>query len=393
MCVIFACEKNKFPTFKEMQLAEEMNGDGGGIAWLDEKKQIHFKKGLTASQIQKMIDSGMVKTPCVIHYRITSTGQNIPELTHPFIISKESPLLQEGILPARHSGVLFHNGTYSEYDELLMKAVMMSNSKMLKGEYTDSRVLAFVSALYGHEFLNFIDGWNKFIVLDSDGIHRYGEFGKVSHGVKSSNDYYKQPAIYSDNWYEDEYEEYGIPFRRGNVTSFTSKSIKENLDDGQTTLQTEDDKALSKMFDSEAWGKVKNTDSNDMIVKKYMTSCSKRQLKKIRKKIEYLKANHFSTPESMSLDTLEKSYTSVRRYNKSKKYENPEVLKKRIEEIKTQINEKKNELHKEHNRKYESENRELVKEQTKGKIFNSEFYEDLYESNNYFEARKVLEPN
>ena len=191
MCVIFACEK-EFPKWETLKDGEMMNSDGAGIAWLDKKKRVHFKKGLDAKKIWNMIKSNTVELPCIIHFRIGSVGTSSKELTHPFIISIESPLDLDGILPKSSNGVLFHNGTIPDWKKLLKENIMLSQTKMLKGEISDSRVMAYVSALYGHEFIELIsEGWNKYAILDKDGIHKYGSWGKVDNSVEGSNDYYK----------------------------------------------------------------------------------------------------------------------------------------------------------------------------------------------------------
>ena len=43
MCVIIACE-NKFPSKNTIVSAEQANGHGGGIAWINKDHKVEFKK-------------------------------------------------------------------------------------------------------------------------------------------------------------------------------------------------------------------------------------------------------------------------------------------------------------------------------------------------------------
>ena len=206
MCVILACDK-EFPSLSTLKSCEVMNSDGGGIAWNEKNKSgeivTKFRKGLTATQINNLIVNKTVKIPAVIHFRIATVGDAKKQLTHPFVISQDSRLDLAGIIDyKKEDGLLFHNGTVSEYKDILKQSLMASNSKMLKGEFSDSRIMAFISYLYGHEFLKLVEGWNKFCILDKNGITKYGNWVNIQKGVNGSNDYFK--STFSGNMYSDE---------------------------------------------------------------------------------------------------------------------------------------------------------------------------------------------
>jgi len=274
MCVIFACEDN-FPSKKNLKDAEMMNTDGAGVAWLDNDKRIHFKKGIDGLSVWKMIKSKELKLPCIIHFRIASSGSVTKGLTHPFIISKTSPIILSGILPKGHNGVLFHNGTINDYEEMLKKNIMLSQSKMLKGQISDSRVMSFICALYGHEFINVLsEGWNKYAILDSKGIHKYGEWGKVNKtkGLTHSNNYYEDD--FYGNMYSNQQEDFKVidgltPYGihggyQGNYYRYggSNRGFEDDLykDESHSITayipkeedkEIENDIALSKMFNEE----------------------------------------------------------------------------------------------------------------------------------------------
>lgn len=315
MCVIFACE-DKFPTKQNLKDAELMNDDGAGVAWLDNKKRVHFVKGIDGLTIYKMIKSKELKLPCIIHFRIASSGTTSKGLTHPFIISTKSPIKLKGVLPKESDGVLFHNGTISDHEDLLKKHLMLSQNKMLKGEISDSRVMAFITALYGHDFINLIsEGWNKYAVLDSKGIHKYGNWGFMKKGLQHSNNYYEcnfYGSMYTNESedfknidgmteyglkgaYQDRFYSHGMNrgFEEDLYTGKNTHSITNHIEDSDkdydnhdsTSLtydptkidkDVDDEIALGKFFDEECADKIKQNKLNE----KPFYSCGKKATKK-----------------------------------------------------------------------------------------------------------------
>ena len=56
MCVIITVEDGDFPNNKTLKSAESLNGDGGGIAWLNKDGTKSYRKGITAKKIIKIIN-------------------------------------------------------------------------------------------------------------------------------------------------------------------------------------------------------------------------------------------------------------------------------------------------------------------------------------------------
>jgi len=300
MCVILACE-TEFPTLELLESAELTNPHGSGVAWLDSKtKEVHFKKASNAKEIHGMIEKGIIELPMIFHARITSVGKTCDELTHPFVISKESELSLSGTLPKGHSGVLFHNGTVSNHSEIIKDVVMLSNSKMLKGEISDSRIMAFASAIYGHEFIPYLDNdsYNKYAILDSNGITKYGNWHDEQNGIKASNLYHRpaQPITNRWNFYEyglDSYDELNdndtFDYKYGHKI-FGSKPKPNN----------ETDKRMLEAREKIAKTIQKLSGKNPQ---------SKRQRKKKARKlrranVKFLKDLGWSEPERLSDDSL-----------------------------------------------------------------------------------------
>jgi len=132
MCVIIAC-RDKFPDLETLEQAEEHNKDGGGVAWVEDNK-VKFLKGLNSATINRMIKKEKLTLPCIIHFRICTVGGVCDELTHPFPINKTASTKING----KVDSVLFHNGSYNNWDELLLKTVTNQGLKIPKGKWSDS---------------------------------------------------------------------------------------------------------------------------------------------------------------------------------------------------------------------------------------------------------------
>jgi len=70
--------------------------------------------------------------PYILHFRLATHGGVRPELTHPFVVSEESPLIQAGVVC---EPVLAHNGVWSLH-------ASKEHEVQLKGPVSDTRVLA-----------------------------------------------------------------------------------------------------------------------------------------------------------------------------------------------------------------------------------------------------------
>lgn len=206
MCVIFACEKESgFPKATDLKSAESMNPHGAGIAWINEDNQVEFKKGLKAKDITHMIKRKQVSLPCIIHFRIGTSGGLSKALAHPFQICQDTNLALSGI----GKDVLFHNGIYSDWENKLKLTMSQVGIQIPKGKWSDSRFMALLASYHGLSILNLLED-QKIAVMTRKGIKKYGDGWPKVDGITCSNDYFKNTytGIYVNqnavmNWGED----------------------------------------------------------------------------------------------------------------------------------------------------------------------------------------------
>jgi len=200
MCVIVAVENDEFkPSPEQLEQMHRKNSDGAGIAWLSPEGKVRFVKGLKDDkEVLQTIESRQIKAPYIIHFRITSSGATCKELTHPFPVTYKA----ETALKGETSEVLFHNGTWHNYDAVLMQLMFAKGRGDLPdGEWNDSRVMALILARHGENMLRFLLERNtsKVMTLDKNGVNILaGEF--IQHqGYIVSNDYWipAAPVQYS----------------------------------------------------------------------------------------------------------------------------------------------------------------------------------------------------
>jgi len=183
MCVIILCDKESgFPPLATLESAESLNADGGGIAWVEDNK-VRYEKGINAKQIFELTKT--IPLPAIIHFRIASIGKVNNELCHPFVINEEASTDLSGTCES----VLFHNGTWSEWNELCMRAVVSKGLKFPSGDWSDSRAMAWLADKFGIQILSLIDSSNKIAVLTPQGILKFGRFVEVEKNL-CSNDYH-----------------------------------------------------------------------------------------------------------------------------------------------------------------------------------------------------------
>lgn len=195
MCVIIAVPEGvELPTAEVLHACEQGNPDGGGLAWVEGEganRWVHWKKGITAAIINEMIqerkDSG---SSFLIHFRIASVGATIPELCHPFPVTATAPTDLEG----RAKLVLAHNGTWSGWKDVLLRSL----KGKIRGEWSDSRAMAYLAGNYGKDTLKLID--EKIVTLGTDNelmLYNYKRWDKDEKGRYFSNMFWKSRTVYS----------------------------------------------------------------------------------------------------------------------------------------------------------------------------------------------------
>lgn len=192
MCVIFCTDDENpvRPTPEMVEQAFDHNGAGAGIAWrrggtLDEKGQMHggeicWSKGLELPAIQTLVKNAPL--PFVCHFRIPTVGGKRPDLCHPFPIHKSVPLYLEGTTPGY---VLFHNGHWSSWKDMIVRAAISGNAPIPEGEWSDSRALAWIADICGLRVLEFVD--EKVVAISPTDVEIFGNGWSKHQGVWVSN--------------------------------------------------------------------------------------------------------------------------------------------------------------------------------------------------------------
>lgn len=155
MCVIFVIEDAR-PTADEVAKAFKKNPDGCGVAWRDiedGEPVVKWKKGLF--KVEEMQEfCATLPVPFVAHFRIQSVGGVASALCHPFPIEEDVPLYLEG---TTKGNVLFHNGHWSKWKEVLIDAALMGGYMIPPGRWSDSRALAWFTHFVGQGYCDLVD--------------------------------------------------------------------------------------------------------------------------------------------------------------------------------------------------------------------------------------------
>ena len=161
------------------------NPHGVGMAWVEKAaKKVLFEKGITVQQAFEW--SQDIDGPVIYHFRIASVGAVDDRLCHPFPISPQSPLGLSGKTPV---GVLFHNGTWYDWENQLLEATLNAKSDMPPGVWSDTRAAAICIGLEGVKAIQRRKMTGKFAVLTPKDWQLWGNWQK-HNGYFVSNTYW-----------------------------------------------------------------------------------------------------------------------------------------------------------------------------------------------------------
>lgn len=198
MCVILWVNKDR-PTPEMVERAYEHNDDGGGVAWRTTNDRgeavVEWKKGLGVEEMKGFAET--LPIPFIMHFRIASIGGIRSSLTHPFPIGRNASLALQGQTKGH---VLFHNGTWKEWNEKCLKATEQKWEdgpvQIPIGRWSDTRALAWLCAIHGIGYMEFypeqkgiIFGPNDMHIFDGNGWSKINE-------VWCSNDFFLKKAQY-----------------------------------------------------------------------------------------------------------------------------------------------------------------------------------------------------
>ena len=192
MCVIIAME-TKIPSLEVFEQCEKKNPHGGGISWVANGK-VHYKKGIEAHEAYDIaVHFG---PPCIAHFRISTVGGKPKSLTHPFVVSKKSPLDLEG----ECDSVLFHNGHWHNWEKTCFDMVLNKNAVFPIDEMSDSRAMAWITGHCNPSWLGMIG--QKVVVQTHNSRQYFGEWQEVDD-VYYSNLHWQKVARQVEWWKDD----------------------------------------------------------------------------------------------------------------------------------------------------------------------------------------------
>lgn len=200
MCLLLEMRDGR-PKDRYIENAATTNSDGIGCAWR-EKGYLRFKKGLTVQDAKDFAANAPLGS--LLHFRMASVGGVSPKLIHPFKISLDSPLKQQG----KANRLLFHNGSWSDWKKSLINH-LSARVTLPTDIWSDTRAIAVMTAIHGNDFLEsiskFANGYaGKFIVMTPKKNTLIGDFTE-DEGVMYSNGGYKWggSAYYGQQQYHD----------------------------------------------------------------------------------------------------------------------------------------------------------------------------------------------
>ena len=114
MCVILICPQNVRPKSEVLYACHEANPHGAGVAWR-EGGRVRWQKNLNTGELVTLLKK--LEGEVVIHFRWASVGGVDARLCHPFPVTPKASTSLSGMAET----MLFHNGTWSGYEEALKR--------------------------------------------------------------------------------------------------------------------------------------------------------------------------------------------------------------------------------------------------------------------------------
>ena len=199
MCLIIAVNE-KTPPESQFELANDLNPDGIGMAWIAKNGMVQWYKGLGIADVKKM--APYTPLPYVVHFRIATSGGINRELCHPFPISRNVTISTDG----QAKRVMFHNGIWFDWREMLIKGLIATGRSLPQGPWSDTRAMAFLAYHYGDKILELLE--EKIVVLSKEGSQFYGSGWTTRDGCVYSNPALFMPVSYYQSQYTGAYQNY-----------------------------------------------------------------------------------------------------------------------------------------------------------------------------------------
>ena len=185
MCIIiYKPENASFPTRQIFENCFSYNDEGAGYSIFKNNTAI-VKKGFMTFKgfFDEIKDLKKVSLPMAFHFRIGTSGEIEPALTHPFPISNDVKLLRSTVY--KTSQLLFHNGILGKGEKNLSDTMVyikkilypvrdILNMKQIKTLITESSI------------------GSRLLIFDNGRIDLYGNWiTEEKTGIKFSNSTYK----------------------------------------------------------------------------------------------------------------------------------------------------------------------------------------------------------
>ncbi|MCI4463698.1 MAG: hypothetical protein JHC30_05975 [Caldisericum sp.] len=191
MCVISVSLKGKKFSEKVLKKMWNSNPHGAGVAWIEGSK-VRVVKGLMRFDDLVEVYRSIPDVMHAIHFRWRSTGDVLPQLTHPFRV--DSIDMQE--LRYTAEAVLFHNGTVPYWRNLYVLVLSVlrkkDREKILSLEaVSDTYVVSLLVNRFGSKILKHLDVASRWLIFAAEPIF-YGIWSEdKKNGFKFSNVYWK----------------------------------------------------------------------------------------------------------------------------------------------------------------------------------------------------------
>lgn len=201
MCIIAIKDKGiDYPSADTIKNMYCSNSDGAGYMYTLNNK-VYIRKGfMTLESFNKSIEELSKKVnlkdiPMILHFRITTHGDTIPENTHPFMVTQSKALLKK--LYATTDLAMVHNGIIDIYQS--DKTISDTMQYIMDIVYPLKKLHRyFYNTEYGKELL-YNTANSKLAFLNQKGeIATVGTFITGDDGLVYSNTTYKSYNMYTN---------------------------------------------------------------------------------------------------------------------------------------------------------------------------------------------------
>jgi hypothetical protein len=165
------------PSRAILEACHAVNPHGAGIAWRQRGK-VRWMKNLEPDDLEILLAE--LPGEIVIHFRWASVGGVDADLCHPFPVSSKAGIDLHGEAAA----VLFHNGTWTGYDEALRRLRQDHGKRLPTGPMSDTRAAALCVHVHGRRILSKLPG--RWVWMGAKQTHLYGDWDEFER-MRASN--------------------------------------------------------------------------------------------------------------------------------------------------------------------------------------------------------------